>query len=467
MNNREVKCMNRRGFLRKAALGTVGLAAAPFLSGMGKRREGDPPNIILFLSDDHACRDAGCYGNSVVRTPNLDRLAAQGMRFERAFTVTPTCVPSRASIYTGLGPHRHGSHENHSRIDPGIRTLPHYLASLGYRTLLAGKTHVKPKEAYPFTYLDTGGGWNTEIVTRGSEVAEFLGSEAAREQPFCLVIATNNPHVPWPRSTAYEPAEVPLHPYLLDTDETRKAMANYYGDVSRMDRELGRAMDLLEEQGLADQTALIYTSDHGPQFPHGKWELYDYGIHIPLVVRWPGTVAAGSTSPAMVSSVDLLPTLIQMTGAQPPRHTDGMSFMPVLTGRTSSHRERIFATHTRDLNMNYYPMRAVRDSRYKYIRNLAPERAYTCHITNSNNFEANGGEQLWNSWLMEANRSEEAREKVKGYQHRPAEELYDLENDPAELQNLAGAPELETVKSELRSRLGRWMRQQGDPGRGA
>lgn len=459
--------MNYLHFMGKVALGILGLMLLFQTSAMGSDSQNDPPNIVLFVSDDHAQMDAGTYGNDAIDTPNVDRLAEQGMQLNEVHAITPTCVPSRASIYTGLGPHRHGSHENHSRIDEGIQTLPHYLSDLGYRVILAGKTHVKPLDAYPFEYMDTEGDWNAVIVEEDSEVEQFLSDEVAGDEPFVLVIATNNPHVPWPRENEYDPADVNLHPFLLDTEDTRKAMANYYSDVSNMDRELGRTLDLLDENGLTEETAVIYTSDHGPQFPHGKWELYNYGIKVPFIIRWPGMVEAGSTSNAMISLIDVLPTIIEMAGGSVPEDIDGRSILDVVTGQTDEHREEIYATHTRDLNMNYFPMRTVRTDRYKYILNLAPERAFTNHITNSNAFEENGGEQLWDSWLELANSDTEARERVQFYQHRPKEELYDLQEDPHELNNLAGDPQFKDVKEELRRKLKEWMNQQGDKGREA
>ena len=303
MDDSPDKCMNRRNFLKKTTLGALGMGISPFVLGSGSRQPSEVPNIVLFLSDDHALRDAGCYGSSTVRTPNIDRLASEGMRFDNMYSITPTCVPSRSSIYTGLGPHRHGAHENHSRIDEGIKTLPDYMNELGYGVSLAGKTHVRPLEAFPFELMDTEGDWNAVIVQSGNEVEQFLSTDAAKEKPFCLVIATNNPHVPWPREHGYDPGNVDLHPYLLDTEDTRKAMANYCEDVTKMDREMGRTMDLLEQNGLTENTALIYASDHGPQFPHGKWELYDYGINIPFIVRWPGEVEAGSHSSYKTNSL--------------------------------------------------------------------------------------------------------------------------------------------------------------------
>ncbi len=458
---------NNIHLMPKIVLGMLGLVLGLHALAIGSERANDPPNIVLFVSDDHAQMDSGIYGNEIIKTPNIDRLAKEGMKFTEAYAITSTCVPSRASLFTGLGPHRHGSHENHSRIDEGIKTLPQYLSDLGYRVILAGKTHIKPLDAYPFEYMDTEGDWNSVIVKKGSEVEQFLSGEASSGNPFCLVIATNNPHVPWPRDNEYDPENIKLPPFLLDTEDTRKAMTNYYSDVTNMDRELGRTLDLLQENNLEKETAVIYTSDHGPQFPHGKWELYDYGIKVPFIVRWPEKTNPGSTNHAKISLIDVLPTIVEIAGGSSPQNIDGRSFVDILKGQSDSHRKVIYATHTRDLNMNYFPIRTVRTDRYKYILNLSPERAFTNHITNSNNFEENGGEQLWNSWLKLANSDPEARKYIRTYQHRSKEELYDLKADPHELKNLADDPEFEDVKNRLRQKLVEWMDQQGDKGIGA
>lgn len=463
--------LTRRDFVKRAAAGGAALGGASLLSSFSSRAEAATeqkrrPNIVLFLTDDHGKQDTGCYGNEVVRTPHIDRLAEEGMRFDRAFAITATCVPARASLYTGLGPQRHGAHVNHGFVRPGIETLPEYLSAQGYRTLLAGKVHVKPRRAFPFEYVETQGDWTATIVDEDSEVTAFLREEAGAEQPFCLVIATNDPHVPWPEETdQYEPGEVRLHPFHLDTPETRQATANYYADVTRMDREVGRTLDLLDETGLADDTAVLYASDQGPQLPHAKWELYDYGMNVPFIVRWPGRVEAGRTSGAMLSSVDVLPTLVEMAGGEAPSGIDGRSFLPVLRGEARQHRDVVYAAHTRDGVMNYFPIRAIRNERYKYLWNIAPERAFTNHITNSNQFKKRGGAGLFNSWMEKANDDPGARERMRFYQQRPEEELYDLREDPHELDNLAGDPALQSVKQRMRRRLKRWMKAQGDEGR--
>lgn len=461
--------VSRRDFLKSATAGGSALAgaslAAPYVSFASTLGQETPPNVVLFLTDDHGKRDTGCYGNDVIRTPSIDRLAEEGMRFDQSFAITATCVPARASLYTGLGPHRHGAHVNHGFVQPGIDTLPEMLGQQGYRVLLAGKTHIRPEEAFPFEYIDTEGDWTATIMDDDSEVAQFLRGEASDDQPFCLVIATNDPHVPWPTKAEYDTSDVLLHPYLLDTPETRQAVTNYYTDVERMDRELGRTLDLLDEVGLAENTLFMYTSDQGPQLPHAKWELYDYGINVPFVVRWPAQVEDGATTDAMISSVDVLPTILEAAAVTPSPDLDGQSFLPVLHQDQDRYRDVVFATHTRDGMMNYYPMRAVRTEEYKYIRNLAPERAFTNHITNSNQFKERGGAGLFNSWLERANQDPSAQDRIRSYQQRPEEELYDLREDPGELDNRATDFALQSVKGDLRGQLEAWMQQQGDDGR--
>lgn len=454
--------INRKTFLKQAASGVAGLSLSStlgfnILSGGQKK-----PNIILFISEDHALRDSGCYGNNVIRTPNIDRLAAGGMRFDDAYSIAPTSVPSYASIFTGLGPHRHGAHTSRSSIDKRIKTLPQYLPELGYRTILAGRTDLKPMDAFPFERIDVERDGNSLIVDGESEVATFLASPEAKQQPFCLVIAANNPQVPWPRKSDYDPDAVQLHPYHLDTPDTRKAMANYYQDVTNMDRGLGHTLDLLDEYNLAENTAFIFTSDHGPQFPHGKWELYDYGIHVPMIMRWPGRIEAATNNRAMMSSIDILPTIIEMAGGFAPENMDGKSVLDIAEGRSTTHRSIIYATHTRDHNMNYYPIRALRNRQFKYVWNLAPERAFTNNITNSNQFKTKGGEDLWNSWLELSKTDEPARRRIGKYQLRPPEELYNLNRDPDELNNVGYQADYLNLRDRYQEIMKEWMESQGD-----
>lgn len=443
--------LNRRRFIA-ASFG--GAACVLAHAGEPPARK---PNFLIFVSDDHGTDDAGCYGNAAVRTPNLDRLATQGLRFTRAFTPTAMCAPSRSALYTGLFPHRNGAHPNHSKVRPGTQSLPHYLSKLGYRVALAGKTHIGPREAFPFEYMPLRG------------VDAFLAK--AGQQPFCLVVATNDPHAPWKKQGPGDPAKVLIPPYLVDTPETRQAMAIYYNSVAAMDAQVGHVMAALEEHGLADSTLLLYASDNGSGFPFTKWTLYDAGIRMPFIVRWPGRVQPGTATDAMVSFVDVLPTLLEAAGAAAPDGLDGRSFLPVLDGKAKDHRDAIFATHTNlgVISGSDYPIRAIRTKTHKYIVNLNAAGKFTNIVTEgrggakAKEDDDEGGAAYWLSWRDRAKSDPKAAERVRLYQHRPAEELYDVAADPFELGNLAAGPAHKPLIAGLRQQLKAWMKQQNDP----
>jgi arylsulfatase A-like enzyme len=419
-----------------------------------------PSDIVLFIADDLTWHDVGPYGGSGARTPHLDRLAHESLKFDQAFAASPTCTPSRSSMYTGLYPIRNGAHANHSFVRGVTQTLPTYLKSLGYRTVLAGKTHIGPRKLFPFEYLKdsnvmppgkTGVLW-TDL---GVEAIDRLLASHNSRQPLCLIIAAHSPHMNWPENDAYDPAQVNLPPYLLDTLETRKARAKYFTDVSQLDKEVGQVRDSLARHGYAD-ALFIFTADQGAQWPFAKWNLYDAGIRVPMLVHWSGKTKPG-TARAMISLVDLLPTMIEAAGGVPPADIDGRSFLNVLTSRADAHREEIFAAHTGDKDMNQAPMRCVRTKRFKYIRNLAPEIKYTTHI--------NKGEDVdiyWKSWVKLAQTDAEAAEVVERYEHRPAEELYDIQSDPYEMHDLASDPAYADELAKLREKVNAWRIRQGE-----
>ncbi len=454
--------MNAQRPLFAALLAAVAAANAPPASGEPKP---DRPNVVLFLADDHGALDSGPYGNQVVRTPNLDRLAREGLRFDRAFAASPTCVPSRAALYTGLMPFRNGAHANHSRTKEGARSLPHYLQEHGYRVALAGKVHVQPREVFPFEYLPrsnvqepgTTGGLRQDVSL---EAVESFVKGLDPKRPFCLVVGCHSPHVVWPEKAAYDPDKVDLPPTHVDTPQTRKARARYYTDVAKADAQLGAVLRLLKDRGLEEDTLFVYTADNGPQWPFAKWTVYDAGLRVPLLARWPGRVKAGTATSAMVSLCDLTPTLLEATGARAPDGLDGKSFLPVLLGKAESHRDAVFATHTGDGAMNRSPARCVRTGRYKYVLNLAPEVRYTTHIDKASDHD--GGREYWPSWVEKAKTDPNAAAVVKRYHDRPREELYDLEADPHEVNNLADRAKHAEVLRDLRDRLAAWRKQQGD-----
>ena len=230
--------------------------------------------------------------------------------------------------------------------------------------------------------------------------------------------------------------------------------------MSVADAELGEIWDLARAK-LGGDTLLVFTSDHGGQWPFGKWNLYDAGTRVPLIAAWPGVVAPGATSAAMVSLADLLPTFIECAGGKPPETLDGRSFAAVLRGKSDSHRDRIFTTHSRDRDMNVYPIRSVRTREWKYIRNLKPEAEHSTHIDKGN---PASGSNYWKSWEDRAKTDPAAAAIVERYRRRPAEELYDLRADPLERRNLASEAAHAEVLAGLRKELDAWMTSQGDEG---
>ena len=431
-------------------------------------------NIVFYFSDDHGWADSGAYGSEVVRTPNIDRLASEGMLFRQAFAATPTCTPSRAATYTGLMPARNGSMANKTPIRAGVKTLPNYFRQMGYRVVLMGKHMVYPEDAFPFEYIPATtyepgrerGLYRDLVTAQVDSVLEHHDPEV----PLFLLVASYSPHVQWPENEVYDWREVDLPAQLIDTKETRIYRTMYYTDVTLMDERLGEVMASVDRHGYRDNTLFVYASDHGPQFPFGKWSLYDLGIRIPLVIRWPGRVEAGARTDALVSLVDLLPTFIEAAGGAAPDKLDGLSFLPVLTGEAEQHREAVFASHTGDFlggpdseRINDAPMRAVRTDRYKYIVNLNPETPYRTHDDVVQRIPRQSLDfHYWPSWIEKAETDRDAAMRIHRYRYRAPEELYDLASDPDELNNLAEAPRYRDVLLDLRSRLSRWRQAQTD-----
>ena len=437
------------------------------LSARTAQRPGGRPNVVLFVADDLGVTDTGPYGSKDVRTPNLDRLAAQAVRFDRAFAGSPTCVPSRAVLYTGLMPFRNGAHPNHSQCREGVKSLAHYFQQLGYATAQAGKRHFNPASVFPFEIIK-----GSEVPEPGFEskpalrvdlntapVDQWLAS-AGKGKPFFLIVADHSPHVVWPDKAEYQPEDVEIPPNHVDTPETRAARARYYTDITKMDRNVGQVLASLGKNGLAESTIFIFTSDQGAQWPFAKWTVYDAGIRVPLLIRWPGAIKPGRVTGALVSLADLVPTLIEAAGGNTPEGLDGQSFLKVLRGQAQSHREYVFATHTGDGQWNRNPARCIRTGRYKLVLNLAPEITYTTHMDLAKDHD--GGREYWPSWEARAKTDRRAAAVVDRYRNHLPEEFYDLETDPSEIHNLIGDQKHAGTIADLRARLTAWRQQQGD-----
>ncbi|MDF1852435.1 MAG: sulfatase-like hydrolase/transferase [Verrucomicrobiales bacterium] len=418
-------------------------------------RAADRPDIVVFLSDDHTWRDSSVYGSTEIETPHMARLAKAGMTFDRAFVASPSCAPSRAALLTGLYPANNGAEPNHSRPDADIRKLPAYLQELGYEVVSFGKVgHYAQTPEYGFD-LARHFGYHEDIAI--PKALEWL-RERNSDQPLCLFVGSNWPHVPWPKKTEFDPAKLQVPPTHVDNPTTREWRAKYLAAVRKMDDELGQIYDLAREK-LGEDTFFLHTSDHGAQWPFAKWNLYDDGIRTPLIVSWAGRIEAGKRTDAMVSWIDILPTLLEAAGGEAPEDIDGRSFLPVLEGTAESHRDVILTTHSGDGSNNVYPIRsALTADGWKYIRNLRPDLRFNSHATRNS---GDGG--YWDSWVESAVDSPGARNNVRRYQQRPAEELYRVTDDRWEMKNLIDDPSQAERVGELRKTVDAWMAETGDP----
>lgn len=424
------------------------------------------PNFVLFIADDLGVTDTEPYGNDVVKTPNLSRLSENSLLFKNAFASSPTCAPSRSTIFTGLMPFRHGAHSNHSGVKQNTKSVVQYMQALGYKVAIAGKYHVGPEEIFSFERIA-----NTNVREPGTEgmpglhydlnmepVKDWL-SQSKNNEPFVLVVADHSPHVVWPEKTGYKTEDMDIPAQHIDTEETRRSRARYYADVTKMDKNLGELLESLDANDLNENTVFTFISDQGPQWPFGKWSLYDYGVRSPMLVRWSDKYKGGEQTDALISLADILPTLIDIAGGSVPTEIDGKSFLPVLEDKNASSRNVVYASHTGDGNMNRSPSRMIRTTRYKYILNLAPEILYTTHM---DRVKRAGVNEYWESWREKSYKDEHAASVLWRYYNHPKEELYDLKGDPFELMNLAEDVNYNELLALFRENMKYWRESQGD-----
>lgn len=421
------------------------------------------PNVLIVIADDATFDELSLYGGKNLRTPHVDRLAQEGLLFRRAYLCMSMCWPCRAELYTGRYPLRNGTCWNHAPARPGTRSITHYLGELGYRVGLAGKVHATPRSVYDFEMVD-GFERNCVALTADHDcrgIRQFMARDA--QQPFCLVVALVVPHMPWtvgdPRH--FDPAKLVLPKYLVDTPETRQAYAKYLAEYEVMDQQLGDILHTLDESGQAARTLVLFTTEQGGQWPGCKWTNWEQGVHTALLARWPGHIAPGSRSDALVQYADVLPTLVEAAGGQAsPGALDGTSFLKVLEGRAEQHRRFVYGMHNNLPEGPPYPIRSVHDGRFHYLRNLTPAALYfEKHMMGTVEHGP-----YWLSWVWKAAADAQALKIVERFMRRPAEELYDTQTDPLELNNLAADPRQAACKARLATELDRWLSEQRDPG---
>ncbi|GAB3279058.1 sulfatase [Larkinella harenae] len=416
------------------------------------------------MADDLDSRQLSCYGGKNLRTTHIDALADQGIKFNHIYASEAMCVPTRASLFTGLYPVRHGSFQNHKPVYPHLKSIGHYLAALGYRVGLTGKDHsTKPQTVFPF---DKVSGFEPNCVAATDSytldgVKEYITRD---DKPYCLFVMSINPHTPWTvgDTTEFNPDQLMLPSYCVDTKLTRRQFVKYLAEIRRLDNQVGDITRLLKETGQEKNTIVIFLGEQGAQFPGAKWNLWDVGQKSSMLVKWPGTVKPRTETDALVQYEDITPTLIELAGGKPIAGLDGRSFLPVLRGKRQQARSYAYGIHNNIPEGNPYPIRSIRDTRYKLILNLTPNEEYYNRFMM--NPQRKDGNSVWFSWVDQATSDPKAKRITDRFVKRPAVEFYDTQTDPGEFTNLAANPAFQNRIQHYRQKLEAWMNEQGDAG---
>jgi len=457
-----MKKHNRRDFMKAIGLGAAAAAMPDRL--FAGQAGGNRPNILWILSEDIS-PDLSCYGAQLVRTPNLDKLAGQGIRFTNAFTTAPVCSASRSAMITGMfqttiGAHNHRSHRDDGYTLPEpVRLITEYFREAGYFTANvktaapgvsgSGKTDFN----FKFKNAFDGGDWN----------------QRKAGQPFFAQLSISMTHrgAHWKNvrgmlDNPVDPDKVKLPPYYPDHPVAREDWATYLDSIQVMDQYIGKILKRLDDEGLADNTVVIFIGDHGRCHVRGKQWLYDGGIHIPLLVRWPGKLRAGQVFDDLVSAIDISATILRIAGAELPKHIEGKVFLePDRNGlwKPVANHEHIIAARDR-CDETVDRIRCVRTKRYKYIRNFMPERPYT----QANAYKETSYPMLNLMKELHAQGKLTAVQELFMVPRKPDEELYDLRNDPYEVNNLAASTEHQQTLKQMRQILDKWIKDTGDKG---
>lgn len=459
--------LSRRELL--AALGVASLAACAAPSANDDAQSSAPPrktprHLFVIVADDLSRIDLGCYGNRDVHTPHIDSIAAQGVRFERAYTPVGVCKPSRSALYTGLMPHKNGA-LGFQPIRDGAPTWPELLRPELCATGMLGKLNTAPVPRFAFEHwmrpkelADTR---DPQVVRAafGATLERFDGRRMA------VVVNLKDPHRPFRGPFAdpdapnqpvpHDPAKLTLPPHLFDTRETREELAQYYDAIWRLDRTVGALLAELDARGLAEDSLVVFTSDNGQGFPFAKTTLYEAGINLPFLVRWPAALKAGGVRREFVSLIDLLPTALEMFGVEYAGPLDGRSLLPLFAEVAPAWRTSIVGMHTLHRVGPETPSRSLRDERWKFILNLPVDGEFHSNVMSFS--------LAWKSWIAVARENPELRARMERFVRRPPEELYDLEADPFELVNLAENAQFQAQREAMKSQLLEWMRREGDP----
>lgn len=425
-----------------------------FVASASAKEEVAPPNFVIFIADDVSWDDFGCTGNLDVQTPRIDALAAEGIQFNQVYLTTSSCSPTRNSIMAGRYPHNTGAAELHTQPPFEMLSFPELLREAGYYSGHSGKFHMGKNSERGFDVIYR----SKEDIGDGGEASWVkMLRERPREQPFFFWMAALDGHRPWgPNefSGTHDPDTLEVPHYLADEPGTRRDLAQYYDEVFRFDHHIGQALDELEAQGALDNTVVLVMSDNGRPFPHSKTRLTDRGVKTPFILRWPECVSEPATSEALVSVIDIAPTVLELAGIAPKDSFQGHSFASVIRNPEKSFRNHVFAEH----NWHDYEAheRMARKGPYLYIRNARPELPQLGPADSIGSPSHADLVERRKAGRLSAIQADLFRSP------RPFEELYDCVADPEQLVNLASVPEYQNVLGELRHAMDLWMEQTAD-----
>ncbi len=441
---------SRRNFIKKAGILSAAMALSPLLTQAKSKQ----PNFVIFIADDVSWNDFGCYGNTDVKTPTIDNLANQGLKFDNCYLTASSCSPSRNSIMTGRYPHNTGACELHTQPPEDMLSLPEVLKENGYFTAQAGKFHMGTYIEKAFDVISQE---YSEIGNSGSDSWLKVVKERPKDKPFFLWLAALDAHRAWGEnqySGTHDPEEIEPPFYLADGEKTKTDLGKYYDEIYRFDRRIDEVVNELKKQGVLDNTMIIIMADNGRPFPHSKTRVNDRGMKTPFIIYWPEQIKQKAETKSLVSVIDIAPTLLDYAGIKPKESFQGKSFSSIIKNPEKKFRNYLFAEH----NWHDYESheRMVRDKDFMYILNSRPNQP-----------------QMGPADAVESPSMFELEElKAKGQLSaiqadifavpRAKEELYDYRKDPLQLVNVASLPEYKETLERLRKILKKWMDVTGD-----
>ena len=393
----------------------------------------DKPNFIFYLSDDQDQLDYSIYGNDLVESSAVEELASKGMVFNNFYTAQAICSPSRSQLLTGMYPVKNGCYANHIPVKSNISSITKYLKQAGYDVYLAGKSHVKPSSVFNWSHYFP---LKDKRYFQLNKIKDFITNA---KKPYCIFIASTFPHGPFINDQNYTKKDVLMQPY---EDYIPNFKPSYYSNIKKDNDQLQQVLNIVDSVD-NENIMFFYASDHGIS---GKWGVYEKGLRAPLVIRWPKNIKEGTRYDGLLSFVDIMPTILDIAGAEIPKDIDGKSFADVFINNNTQINKYVYGVGTKQnvRDAKIFPSRSIRDEKFKYIINFNSIEVY------ENNFTDN---DILNQFIEIG---------AKAFPNTPYEELYDLSNDPYEKNNIANSKEFFSIKRKLNDELRKWMKDQND-----